>query len=230
MKKKYTTLYKYVPRTYLNDILKNERLYLDDGKKFNDPFEIGVVDRKTNEINHLEGLHILSLTNSFQNKLMWSHYAENHMSVCLTIRVPNEYVYPICYTKHRVFDDTNIDEIIEKRKKFYKKSVEKEFSNLTREKKIALVKDQKWIYEKEYRLVFDVYDETNLIYDNDKWFIPVKITNVYLGVKFDKNDKVFITEILNICKEKNIKVTNMILSNENYSVVVKHKFNKKKGE
>lgn len=65
MSTQWTTLYKYVSLDRVPDILDNHRLYLSDGKNFNDPFEITVTDKKNHKIRHIEGLHILSLTNSF---------------------------------------------------------------------------------------------------------------------------------------------------------------------
>ena len=52
---------------------------------------------------------------------------------------------------------------------------------MRKNKKIAYIKDKKWLYEKEYRIVFDKDDELGLIYEDGKWFMSVKITNVYLG-------------------------------------------------
>ena len=78
---KWTTLYKYVPLKYAADIIENHRMYLSDGSNFNDPFEITVIDRNTKRASLLSGLHILCLSNSYQNKLIWSHYSEAHKSV-----------------------------------------------------------------------------------------------------------------------------------------------------
>ena len=88
MAMKWTTLYKYVPLKHIIDILDNHRLYLSDGSGFNDPFEITVIDKISGKAQHIKGLHMLSLTNSYQNKLMWSHYADSHQGICLTVRVP----------------------------------------------------------------------------------------------------------------------------------------------
>ena len=94
---------------------------------FNDPFEITITDRKKRVIRHVEGLHILSLTNSYRNKLIWSHYTNSHKGVCITVKVPNNLVYPICYSTKRVYEDTDIDNLIETCKKVNKKSLNKSF-------------------------------------------------------------------------------------------------------
>lgn len=225
MTEKKTTLYKYVPLEYAETILDNSRLYLNDGKSFNDPFELSITDRKTGKIKYVEGLHVLSLTNSYRKKLMWSHYAASHRGICLTVVVPNRLVYPICYSTQRVYEDSDIDQIIEKsrKKQKQKKSVEKSFSQLSDKKKYAYIKDKKWIYEKEYRIVFDENDEAGLIFENGNWYMPVKIKNVYLGVHFYKNDSNCKDKILKACERNRIKTTQMIFHSNHYEIKPENK-------
>ena len=92
MSTQWTTLYKYVSLKRVADILNHQRLYLSDGTNFNDPFEITVTDKEKRQTRRVEGLHILSLTNSFRNKLIWSHYTDSHKGACLTVKVPNHLV------------------------------------------------------------------------------------------------------------------------------------------
>lgn len=220
-RRKWVTLYKYVPLKYVEDILDNHRLYLNNGETFNDPFEVTVTDRKSGAINHLSGLHILSLTNSYRNKLIWSHYSDSHKSVCLTVRVPNHLVYPMCYTSRRVYSDSDIDALIEKSVKRSKKNITNPFSLLTEKKKVVYLKDKKWLYEKEFRIVFDENDESGLINEDGKWYMSVKINNVYLGVNFDKNDAAQKEKILDACKRNKVQVKQMVLSDSDYSIRVK---------
>lgn len=221
MSTQWTTLYKYVSLNRVVDILDNHRLYLSDGKNFNDPFEITVTDKKNCKVRHIEGLHILSLTNSFRNKLIWSHYTDSHKGVCLTVQVPNHLVYPICYSTERIYEDSDINNIISSSTKITKKSVDKDFSPLSKNKKMAYIKDKKWLYEKEYRIVFDKEDENGLIHQDGKWFMSVKITNIYLGVNFHKNKTEIKKEIMEACNRNKIKIAQMIVSNSDYSVKVK---------
>lgn len=221
MSTQWTTLYKYVSLNRAVDILDNHRLYLSDGKNFNDPFEITVTDKKNCKVRHIEGLHILSLTNSFRNKLIWSHYTDSHKGVCLTVQVPNHLVYPICYSTERIYEDSDINNIISSSTKITKKSVDKDFSPLSKNKKMAYIKDKKWLYEKEYRIVFDKEDESGLIHQDGKWFMSVKITNIYLGVNFHKNKTEIKKEIMEACNRNKIKIAQMIVSNSDYSVKVK---------
>ena len=77
------------------------------------------------------------------------------------------------------------------------------------------------MYEKEYRIVFGKEDETGLILDKGKWYMSVKIKNIYLGVNFDKNSLKLQEDISRICNENKIKITKMVLSDSDYSVKVK---------
>lgn len=219
---KWATLYKYVKLNYVVDILDNHRLYLSDGKDFNDPFEITITNKEKGNISHIEGLHILSLTNSYRKKLMWSHYADSHKGVCLTVRVPRNLVYPVCYSTKRIYEDSNIDSIISLSQKSIKKNVNNNFLLLNKHKKIAHIKDKKWFYEKEYRVVFDKDDEDGLIFEDGKWYMSVKAKNIYLGVNFDKNDEKVKKNIIEACKRNNITIKKMALSKKDYSINVKN--------
>ena len=221
MAQRRTRLYKYISTEHAIDILEKGRLYLSDGTNFNDPFELAVTAKKTDTVQHIDGLHILSLTNSYRKKLMWSHYADSHRGLCLTVEVPADLVYPICYTSKRIYEDSDLDQIIQNRgKERGKNNLKKLYVPLAREKKIAYIKDQKWSYEKEYRIVFNEEDEPHLIYEDQKWYMPVKITNVYLGVRFDSECQEN-KEILEICERNGIKVTPMVLSKTKYALEIK---------
>ena len=139
----------------------------------------------------------------------------------MTVKVPNHLVYPICYSTKRVYDDSDVDKIISSSVKITKKSLDKDFSAFSKSKKIAYIKDKKWLYEKEYRIVFDKDDEVGLIYEDGKWFMSVKISNVYLGANFDKNNVKTQEKIMEACKRNKIKVAKMVLSDSDYSVKVK---------
>lgn len=235
MSKNDITLYKYISLKHATDIIEKQRLYLNDGKNTNDPFEVVVIDKNKLTTRLVEGLHILCLTNSFQNRLMWSHYAESNRGVCLTVKVPQSLVYNICYISKRIFEDSNLDGTINKciatMKKAKKKPkiVHEDYSLLNNDKKISYIKSSAWKYEKEYRIVFDKDDEKPftdaglLVQEGNKWFIKVKITNVYLGVNFDNNSAEVRHKIIHACERNGIQTTQMILSNSDYSLRVGEK-------
>ena len=65
---------------------------------------------------------------------------DSHKGVCLTVKVPNHLVYPICYSTKRIYDDSDVDKIISSSVKITKKSVDKDFSALSKSQKIAYIK------------------------------------------------------------------------------------------
>lgn len=69
--------------------------------------------------------------------------------------------------------------------------------------------------------MFDKDDEFGLIHEDGKWFMSVKISNVYLGANFEKNNVITQEKIMEACKRNKIKVTKMVLSDSDYSVKVK---------
>lgn len=215
------TLYKYMDCRYVAECIEKHRLYLNDGSSFNDPFELMVTNSITKSMERMEGLHILSLTTGFRKKLMWSHYADSHEGVCLTVKVPKHIVYPIVYSRKRVYSDSCLDDIIMNGIRTSKRLSGKNFSSLSNNKKIAYIKDEKWKYEKECRVVFDVTDECGLIFDDDKWFMSVKISNIYLGVRFFNNKKEICKSILDACKQYNVTVKEMVMSDRKYELKVK---------
>lgn len=216
--KECVILYKYVPLAHVVDAIENNRLFLNNGERFNDPFELTIIN-KNKTLEKINGLHILCLTNSFRKKLIWSHYAESHEGVCLAVKVPKSLVYPICYTTKRLYYNSDIDKILKSNKIKPKKNLCKGYSDLNETKKIAYIKDSKWSYEKEYRIVFDSDDESGLIQDNGAWYMSVKIVRIYLGVNFKgKSDNG--QKIIKSCKKNNIKIKQMCLSDTDYSIKV----------
>lgn len=217
MSEEYVKLYKYTTTNRLDDILTNNRIYLSNGSNFNDPFEMKVFDRTTSTYRIINNLHILCLTNSYQNKLMWAHYADSSRGVCLTIKVPKRLVYPVCYTSARVFSDSNINYIVEHGKnRQLKTNLNKSLVDLSNDVKIAHIKDHRWLYENEYRIVFD--NDNGLINDEGNWFMPVKITQVYLGVNFSKNSVEEIERVKDLCSHNNIPIKEMRISDSKYVV------------
>lgn len=226
MAEELTTLYKYVSLEYLPKTLKEHRLYLNDGKGFNDPFDVTITDRESGEAKKVEGLHILSLTNSHRKKLMWSHYADSHKGACLAIKVPKHLVYPIVYTTKRVFTDTDIDDLIKKNVVWKKKKLEKDFSLLSHAKKVAYIKDKKWIEENEYRIVLDANDknEWESEPEDKKWYLPAEIERVYLGANFALNKEQTMKDVLEACVQNKVETKKMVLSKTNYALEVKDYF------
>ena len=196
------------------DLLETNEIYLSDGKDFNDPFDIRVTSRKNKKLNFVKKFRVLCLTSSYRNKLMWSHYADAHQGICITIETLTDLIYPVFYTRERVYDDTNLDLLLSKHNK---RSVIKKFVkpyDMISKKKLGYVKDSTWVYENEYRIVF--YDkEIKDLIDGER--LKVKISKVYLGnrIAFEKENK-----IKKICALKHIDVSKISFTDDGYAIRV----------
>ncbi len=214
-----TKLYKYLScstgesKQRVLETIADSKIYLSNGENFNDPFDLLVYDRYNNTKEKISNLHILCLTNSYRNSLMWAHYADSHKGICITIEVPKDIVYPVCYSGKVVDKNDNINLLIERSQKSCKRNLQKDYNGLSFEKKVSLIKSQKWIYEKEYRILFD--DSRGLIINNNDWYMSVKITALNLGVKFDNKMNY---DLIELCQEKKIVVKKMALEHNRYAL------------
>lgn len=221
MSKKWTTLYKYISSEHAADIIQSQQLRMSNGSNFNDPFELLEIDKKEHTEQHISGVQILCLTNSFEKKLMWSHYADSHRGLCLAVKVPAEMVYYVCYTSERLSTESDINKIISKCKDKGKKNLRKPYDHLSHIHKAALIKDQKWAYEKEYRIVCSE-DQQDLICKEEHYNFPVKIERVYLGCRFNENDRTRVDEIIQACLNHNVELKQMCRSQSSYALVPKN--------
>lgn len=203
------------------DIPENERArYIEEEKRKikEDPIKI---DLK----NHI---HVTCFSETNENTLMWSHYANNHEGFCieydfkeLGINNPvTRFMFPVTYT-NTVFDIK--DYFPDSDKEF--DNVFKEFLDDIKEDDIfkgfkvppmiepvnnmvmhcnALIKAESWEYEKEWRYIL-LYAGT----ESEILTLPVpKPKAIYLGAEVCKQN---CEEILKIAKERNIEVYMMVL-------------------
>lgn len=147
------TIYKFTP--FRSDFLENRFLRITPRVDLNDPydyypFESDIEQRieehksygLTNEISkeeisegHLNGIGIISFTESIDNILMWSHYADSHKGMAIGFD-----------PKHIFFKDLQRVRYTTQRP-----DLRKEFPNIVGVE--LFFKSEQWIYEKEWRLV-----------------------------------------------------------------------------
>lgn len=216
-KKETIRLYKYISDDYCLDVIEHSKLHLYNSDYCNDPFELFDGSNYCFDDNLL-----LSLTNSNRQKRMWSFYANSHKGVCFQIEIDKDNVSPIIYTSKRINVAESYDSFI-KDKCISSKNKRYQFLEKHKDKYWCFVKDKKWQDEKEYRCLFEKNSEGvthKTIKGKLHYFVHVKITAVYLGCKIsDKLKK----DIIDVAREKNIKVREMIMYKDNYSVGPKPK-------
>jgi Protein of unknown function (DUF2971) len=158
-------------------ILFNQKMYAARFTKLNDPME-GVYLYEAHKAP--EGVEkfikkardgkltygILSLSEDYNNMLMWSHYAKSHEGVVIGVKIndPRAEVFKIEYTDALDFPDGGSEE-----------------DNI---KLLLLRKAKVWEYEKEVRVL-----------TKDKEFVGIEICELFLGYKIDKETEKLIMKI-----------------------------------
>lgn len=170
--------------------IRNENPHLD---KLSD-FEFA--ERYKIEIqNKINGYGVICYTETNDNILMWSHYADNHYGMCLGFE----------------FEDLNESGI-------YKVNYETLYPELDFEKiwhkegmaKIFWTKSKDWAYENEWR---------KITIDSNK-IVPYagRLIEVIFGYRTSEEDKILIKEIL---KEETIKYLNADLDQNSFKIKIK---------
>jgi hypothetical protein len=149
------------------------------------------------------------------NRLMWSHYSDNHRGYCVGYNLKDQglgnpiirILHPTIYSNVR-FDATE----------YYKNIVmtgNQNFNNLYGMFP-AISKDSDWTYEKEWRTVNPLYGPGIAVSDAEKRLLPMpKPAGIYLGARIAETDK---CKILVIAQRKEIPVYQMILSREGFEL------------
>ena len=110
-------VYHLVSSQYGLDNLRRKRLKVATLNELNDPFDfLGVylADRKLRrsfntmkkELSASHGL--LCFSKSWENPVLWSHYAENHKGICLGFDIPDEILGEVNYSPTRLEVDDAI--------------------------------------------------------------------------------------------------------------------------
>lgn len=174
-----TLYYKYRDTSniiWLLDILIRNRLYACTCEKLNDPMEgkflySGVSNNYKKRIKEkLDKMMICSLSASYDNGLLWTHYANQHTGCCIEVEVTAKSweMKGISYSRNL----PNIDETN------YPKDEDAIDS-------ILFQKSKDWDYEKEIRFV----KEKGI---NIKPYLSVKVRKVYLGIRMERTIKSFL--------------------------------------
>lgn len=141
-------VYKFYPAKWGIESLKKERLKVSPVNELNDPFEYLALDlgektvrewagRFRNEVSGSNG--IISFSSSWQQPLLWAHYADAHRGMALGFDVPDRLLFQIDYIDARINPGRDIDHNKEERLKLINKMLRS--------------KHKEWAYESEYRLL-----------------------------------------------------------------------------
>ena len=174
------TLYKYKGFEHFEffmDLLIKKRLYGATFQELNDPMEGYFISENFDESEWetmretKKKVRICSLSKTYDNALMWAHYAKEHKGYCIELEVPDstwkclEVRYQT--TMPKLTSGINPDEAIDK---------------------IFGVKSDYWSYEQEVRYVKIV--QTTNEGKPYKANLPIRFKKIYLGIRASNKDSI----------------------------------------
>ncbi|MEI0524603.1 DUF2971 domain-containing protein [Brachyspira murdochii] len=174
-----------------NDKVNNIRL--SDFNYFNDPADPLIkLNKKAFKIieEYINNIRICSLSSTYDNFLMWSHYSNEHKGICIAYDVSNINKYhntifkKVRYTSNIIFGD--YEHVLDN----YSLILESRFISL------FYLKHKNWKYENEYRIIS--YNTEEYIY------LPIKA--IYFGMDASDED---IKLIKSLVKDDTIKFYKM---------------------
>ncbi len=130
----------------INIVLR--RIKISRIEDLNDPFELLGVNLKDkrlrqpfkdakHEIHNNNG--VICFSETWQNPVMWSHYADKHKGICLGFDVPDQLAMPVSYSETPLR--------IENASQLTKKQLQAEFAA-----RLLTLKFKDWCYERERRI------------------------------------------------------------------------------
>jgi len=180
-------LYKYMNSMVGQKFLSEPYLRLTPRSCLNDPFEVtpsektklrlkmlsklhGYTEEKSEkfsvELNEFLDLHgVISLSETYDNLLMWSHYAEEHKGIAVEFEVnENEPLSTFLLGNVPPSSDSFFDRVKYRKSRSFPYEIDK---NHIREvgKHYYLTKSDEWIYEKEYRYILPFTAANKVIVD-----------------------------------------------------------------
>jgi len=147
-------VYNYLPECFGQLALEKRRLKVGLFTDLNDPFELlanKLTDAKKRRrlrkrIRQLgERVGVLCFSRSWQNPVMWSHYADKHRGICLGFSIADELLLQVRYCEKRAAQD--LSPLLDGQEP------RKEFKGL-----LFGTKYKAWRYEEEVRVVIDLSD------------------------------------------------------------------------
>lgn len=182
----------YIDRNYHTTIREKEKklnYYLRNRKILVEKIEQGIKERA-------ENMGICCFSKTFDNLLMWSHYANNHTGVCIGFKFNYDlevfFLYPVKYTSN--FPHTDY-------------FVNPETALLD----WVLTKSEVWSYETEVRAVS--FEKNGIIEIESNI-----VTEIYFGSKIDPMKKNEILEIISAGK-LNIDVYQMRMLDDKFRLI-----------
>lgn len=149
-------VYRFLSARYGLEALRCRRLKISRITELNDPFEFLGVDlsdekirwalqQTKRQLSKTKGL--LCFSKTWNNPVLWSHYAESHRGLCLGFEVPRDFVKEVRYVDER--------------------PAPPDVPDLKFMEEVLFSKFVHWHYEQEYRAFVPLNEHENSLYFMD---------------------------------------------------------------
>ena len=151
-------IYHLTSERWALESLRLQRLKLALLEDMNDPFELLGVELRTREdrrffqrelrpeMNRTVG--VLCFSRTWDNPVLWSHYADKHRGICLGFDVPDELLLKVRYVSERLPSNALTEGTVQDREEFMKQLLGTKFAH--------------WKYESEVRIFVKKDTDTGL--------------------------------------------------------------------
>lgn len=211
--------------------IKSEQIWASRIKYLNDPFEFKMLyaNQENDEVKEfyedvLERNEVICLSGQWNNKLMWSHYADSHSGVCLEYSlnsIGKALIYPVSYVANRQNCEKELLEWLRNKEEAINRLCNHQnLTNIQKRQmhycgKIMFSKDIVWKYEKEYRIVtrnhLDIANDRFDAYKNQKGSIHnteeigLMLSKIYLGMNCTEKNRELIVNAVRKANDKRLK-------------------------
>lgn len=181
---------------------------------------ISVINNKIeNTIGLMRGCRVACFTTNCQNLYMWAHYANSHKGYCVEYETSTEKLLSLGYTNERlgsifgnifsVFYHPRRPDCTEIMTQLLSYSLDNELLAKLYARALCS-KGFNWVFEEECRLIIQNQSDPS-----ELPFLPPK--RLYLGARA-RDDGGNVSELLGICRDKDIEVVRMIPQQSTYEL------------
>lgn len=137
---------------------------------------------------HLQHGRVFCMTETINNVVMWSHYAEEHRGIGFKFRVLDDVDHPFCIAKPVAYSDDyiNIGNSVQMADHF-SRAIPIDLAELAW--KLVYIKHSDWRYEKEWRCYWPLLNEPVGTGYIDPVQDPRLFEAIYLGCNMEEGDK-----------------------------------------
>lgn len=189
----------------------------------NDPFELLAAELKDKEFRKAvkswkndfhNTIGLLCFSESWQNPVLWSHYADKHRGICLGLDIPDKYAIPVDYSRNRIpvaFKDNDPEQ-----------GLSPDFV-----KEMLHTKYEHWAYEKERRMFFTLDEVTK---EGELYFCHFDDDLILRDVIVGAHCDIPVDHIENLVAKTNgaIEITKARLGFTHFEVVPDQRYERKK--